>query len=270
MLASHALDRLLLQSGAVWEFVNPRTVFVHRASDRKVSRELAEARAALGRTPVLDAERTVKLDEIKVFGDPRRVLPNETSTSAFGFNKPLLETPRAVSFISDETMQLFGLSAVEDLVRVVPGTFTTTRFGIQGSVDVRNVPADFYIRGMKRLSLQGHARSVLAAMDTIEVVRGPPSPIFGMGKIGGYVNAVATAVRARTGGYLAEPQGFVQGITGAYDRNEWSLGVGGPVNFQSKRGGFYLYGLHEDSGSFTRGVPVRQDVGQGAISIDNF
>ena len=270
MAPAHALDRLLSQSGAVWELVNDRTVFVHRAADGKTTRELADARVTLGHAPVIDAERVVKLEEIKVYGDPRRVLPNEASTSAFGFNKPLLDTPRAISFISDETIQLFGLSAVEDLVRVVPGTFTTTRFGIQGSVDVRNVPADFFIRGMKRLSLQGHARSVLAAMDTIEIVRGPPSPIFGMGKIGGYVNAVPAAGRAKTGGYLPHAEGFVQGITGAYDRNEWSFGLGGPVDLPSKQGGFYLYGLHEDSGSFTRGVPVRQDVAQGALSVDRF
>ncbi len=243
-------------------FIAPRT------ARRRAS--IADAKVTLGHAPVLDAERVVKLEEIKVYGDPRRVLPNEASTSAFGFNKPLLDTPRAISFISDETIQLFGLSAVEDLVRVVPGTFTTTRFGIQGSVDVRNVPADFFIRGMKRLSLQGHARSVLAAMDTIEIVRGPPSPLFGMGKIGGYVNAVPAAGRAKTGGYLPDAEGFVQGITGAYDRNEGSFGVGGPMGLQSKQGGYYLYGLHEDSNSFTRGVPVRQDVAQGALSIDRF
>ncbi len=217
-----------------------------------------------------DGERVVRLEEIKVLGDPRRVLPNDASTSAFGFSKPPLDTARAVSFISDETIQLFGLSAVEDLVRVVPGTFTTTRFGIQGSVDVRNVPADFFIRGMKRLSLQGHARSVLAAMDSIEVVRGPPSPIFGMGKIGGYLNAVPAAGRAKTGGYLTDAQGFVQGITGAYDRNEWSFGLGGPLDLSLKQGGYYVYGLHEDSDSFTRGVPVKQDVMQGALSVERF
>ena len=270
MPPARALDRLLTQSGAVWEFVNSKTVFIHGALDPRVPRNTGAATVGAVRAAERDNERIARLDEIKVFGDPRRVLPNEASTSAFGFSKPLLDTPRAVSFISDETIQLFGLSAVEDLVRVVPGTFTTTRFGIQGSVDVRNVPADFFIRGMKRLSLQGHARSVLAALDTIEVVRGPPSPIFGMGKIGGYVNAVPAAGRAQTGGYLDAPQGFVQGITGAYDRNEWSAGVGGPLNLPTKQGGYYLYGLHEDSSSFTRGVPVRQDVAQGAVSVDRF
>jgi outer membrane receptor protein involved in Fe transport len=271
MPPARALDRLLLQTGAVWKFVNSRTVFVHGAVSAQAPKTSSGSGSVPARRSVRsDTEVITKLDEVKVFGDPGRVLPNEPSTSAFGFSKPLLDTPRAVSFISEETIQLFGLSAVEDLVQVVPGTFTTTRFGIQGSVDIRNVPADFYIRGMKRLSLQGHTRSVLAAMDSIEVVRGPPSPVFGMGKIGGYVNSVPAAGRARTGGYLPTTQGFLQGVTGAYDRKEGSFGLGGPLNLPSKQGGYYIYGLHEDSNSFTRGVPVHQDVAQAALSVDRF
>ena len=66
-------------------------------------------------------------DVILVTADPNRILPNAPSESSFGFNKSLLETPRAVSIVSEETIDLFGLSAVEDLVKVVPGVFTTTR-----------------------------------------------------------------------------------------------------------------------------------------------
>jgi iron complex outermembrane recepter protein len=219
------------------------------------------------------AEQTddvAELSDIEVTDDPRRVLPNEVSASSFGFAKPLLETPRSVSFVSEEQIELFGLSAVEDLVRLVPGTFTTTRFGIQGGIDVRNVPADTYLRGMKRLSLQGHGRSVLAAMDTIEVVKGPPSPIFGMGKIGGYTNMTPKSGRAKTGAYLMKAEGFTQAIIGEYNRQEFSFGVGGPVAVLDKSGGYYLYGLLEDSDSFAKGVPVEQRIGQAAMTLDNF
>jgi len=217
-----------------------------------------------------EREDVADLGDILVTDDPRRLLPNEPTGAAFGFSKPLLETPRSVSTVSEETIDLFGLSAVEDLVRVVPGVYTTTRFGIQGSIDVRNVPADTYFRGMKRLNLQGHGRSVLAAMDKIEVVKGPPSPIFGMGKIGGYTNMVPKAGRARDGGYLLEPQGFFSAITGSYDRSEISFGVGGPLPLDEKQGGYYVYGLLEDSGTFARQVDVGQKLIQAALSIDDF
>ena len=226
-----------------------------------------DATAATAAAAIFD--ETAVLDEIIVTADPNRILPNSPSESSFGFNKPLLETPRAVSIISQETIELFGLTAVEDLVKVVPGVFTTTRFGIQGGIDVRNVAADTYFRGMKRLNLQGHGRSVLAAMDTIEVIKGPPSPVYGMGKIGGYTNMVPKAGRAAEGGYLDRPQGFASGISGSYDRAESSFGIGGPLRFDARQGGYYVYGLAEESGTFAEQVDVGQRLVQAAMNVDD-
>mgnify|MGYP000004328478 CR=1 FL=1 len=216
--------------------------------------------------PVITLEKFVTSETNE---DPNYLLPAQPVESSFGFSKTLMETPRSSSLISAETIERFSLSAVEDLARVVPGVFTTTRFGIQGGIDVRNVPADTYFRGMRRLSLQGNARSVLAAMDSIEVVKGPPSPIFGMGKIGGYTNATPKSGRAKDGKYLTEPQGFMQAIFGSYDRTEASFGVGGPLGIGGRKGGFYVYGLLEDSGSFAKGVPVEQEIVQASISLDD-
>lgn len=201
--------------------------------------------------------------------DPLSLLPNRETESVFGFNKSMQETPRSISYVSGEVIDSLALSAVEDLVRVVPGVFTITRFGIQGGIDVRNVPADTYFRGMKRINLQGHGRSVLAAMDSIEVVKGPPSPIYGMGKIGGYTNMVPKAGRAKTGGYLRENEGVSQVILGSYNKFEATTGIGGPLRFGEKKGGFYVYGLYEDSDSYVRDVSVKQKIAQAAVSIDD-
>ncbi|HKJ90154.1 MAG TPA: TonB-dependent receptor plug domain-containing protein, partial [Oceanipulchritudo sp.] len=218
------------------------------------------------------SEEPEELEEFVGFAgeDPSFVLPTQPIEGVLGFSKSVLETPRSVSVIRSEIIDTLSLSAVEDLSRIVPGVFTTTRFGIQGGIDVRNVPADTYFRGMRRLSLQGNARSVLAAMDTIEVVKGPPSPIFGMGKIGGYTNVIPKSGRARSGQYLNEAEGFFQSILGSYQRREASFGVGGPINVMGKNGGFYVYGLLEDSGTFTDWVPVKQEIVQVAISLDDF
>ena len=130
-----------------------------------------------------EEEDVTDLSNVEVTEDPTRFLPSESSGSSFGFTKPLLETPRSVSFISREQIDLYDLSSVADLGRVVAGVYTPARYGIEGSIDIRGVPADTYLRGMKRVVLQGNARSVLAAMDVIEVVKGPPSPIFGLGGV---------------------------------------------------------------------------------------
>ena len=82
------------------------------------------------------------VEEIVVTADPLRIIPNEDSGSSFGFNKSLLDTPRSVSFVSEEQISLLGISAADDLARIVPGTYTNRRWGLQGGIDVRNTPAD--------------------------------------------------------------------------------------------------------------------------------
>jgi iron complex outermembrane recepter protein len=217
-----------------------------------------------------DKDDVAELSDLEVTEDPLRALSQEPSASSFGFSKPLLETPRTVSFVSEEQISLLGIASADDLTRVVPGVYTNRRWGYQGGVDIRGTSADIYFRGMKRLQLQGHARTSLSGMDGIEVVKGPPSPIFGMGRIGGYMNLTPKAGRAKTGSYLTEAQGFVEVIGGSWDHAEASFGIGGPMRLgEEKTGGYYLYGLLEDSGSWVEPVNVKQKILQGATSIDN-
>lgn len=214
-------------------------------------------------------EDVAKLSDVDVTEDPTRLLPSESSGSSFGFSKPLLETPRSVSFISREQIDLYDLSSVTDLGRVVAGVYTPARYGIEGSIDVRGVPADSYLRGMKRVVLQGNARSVLAAMDVIEVVKGPPSPIYGLGKIGGYTNFVPKSGRASVGGYLLQDQGFFQATAGTYDRHEYSSGVGGPISIGGRKGGYYAYGMLADSQSYYKATPYNQKIVQVATTLED-
>lgn len=210
------------------------------------------------------------LTDIVVSEDPLASIANETTGSSIGFAKPILDTPRSVSFVSSEQIQLLGISSVDDLTRVVPGTFTTTRYGLQGGINVRGVAADMYFRGMKRINMQGHARTSLAAMDSIEVIKGPPSPIFGMGKIGGYSNLTPKSGRAKIGTYLEQAQGFAQVVGGDYMKSEISAGAGGPISIGSKTGGYYVYGLLEDSDSYVKKVGVTQRIIQATSTLDNF
>jgi outer membrane receptor protein involved in Fe transport len=251
---------IALATAALTAF-NPAVLHAQAADTAPTEGQKSEAAAA--------NEDVTSLSTIQVVEDPLRAISNEPSASSFGFSKPMLETPRTVSFVSEEQISLFGISAVEDLTRAVPGTYTTTRYGLQGGINVRGVSADIYYRGMKRLNMQGHVRTVLSAMDGIEVVKGPPSPIYGMGKIGGYTNLIPKASRAKTGAYLPDSKGFLQGTTGSYNRSEAQLGVGGPLRAFDKQGGYYGFFLLEDSDSFVKQVGIQQRFFQGTTSIEN-
>ena len=260
------LARLLAGSGLAWRYVDGRTIAIYRVAvpvEAEASPRTREAAAKRddGRGAMVDVDVTGRIVRL-----------NGLMSAAVGFERPLYETPRSVFIVNEDAIDLFSLSAVEDLLRVAPGVFTTTRFGVQGSVDVRAIPADSFFRGMKRLTLQGHGRSVLAALDSIEIVGGPPPPVYGLGKFGGYTNVVPKSGRARDGRYLEHGEGFVQGLTGTYGRRELSFGWGGPLDERvsgGRAGGFYVYGLIEDSATFADGVPVKQRLLQAATSIDH-
>src|SRR2546421_665700 len=152
--------------------------------------------------------------------NPNTFLPPKPVESVFGFAKPLVETPRAATLLSSELVDKVGLRNIEDIARVVPSSYSSFRWGVQGGVSLRGVSADNYFRGMRRIDPQGNIRTVLGAFDQLEIVRGPPSPIFGNGKIGGYVNYVPRTARANTGKYLEHPIGQTTFSTGSYSRNE--------------------------------------------------
>jgi len=182
--------------------------------------------------------------------DPTGVMPNKPVNSAFGFDKSLVETPRAITIVSQQQLDLVGIRNAEDVVKVAPGTYSNFRFGLQGNISIRNQTSDFYFRGMKRIDPQGNFRTVWSSNDSLEIIRGPASPIFGLGRIGGYVNFVPKTARASAGKYLDHETGSVKITYGGFDKKIVTGDVSGPAPLFGKEGGYSIYGYFEDSGGF--------------------
>lgn len=210
-----------------------------------------------------------ELSTVNVSADALAQIANPSTASSIGFSKPILETPRSVSFLDQDQLNTLGISKVEDLTRAVPGTYTTTRYGLQGGINIRGIQADVYWRGMKRLTMQGHERTDLNGLESLEVVEGPPSPIYGMGEMGGYANETPKSGRAANGAYLSDITGFGQATIGSYQKAEAQLGVGGPEEVLGRQGGYYVFGLLEDSNTFVDQVKAKQKILQATNTIDN-
>ena len=131
---------------------------------------------------VVELETFVAGEEVE---DDLGLLQTEPVGSVFGFDKSILETPRAVSSISAEFLEEFNVTSINDIVTFVPGTFTTSFFGVPGSLDVRGTSAENFFRGVKRINNEGNFPTAIGASDRIDVIRGPMSPIAGPGKVGG-------------------------------------------------------------------------------------
>jgi hypothetical protein len=68
---------------------------------------------------------------------------------------------------------------------------------------------------------------------------------------------------------MRETQGFLQTTQGSYERNELQGGVGGPFTPFGKQGGYYVFGLFEDSDTYVKQVGARQEFFQATVAIDD-
>ena len=204
-----------------------------------------------------------QIEEVVVTGSLGS-LPGE-DIQIFGFGKSLLETPRSASTISDEQLERFNITDIDELVAFAPGTFTQSFFGVAGSLDVRGTAGETYFRGIRRIDNPGNYPTPIGASDRVDIVRGPASPIQGPSKIGGYLNFNPKSARAESGEYLSETTGAISYETGSWDRNVFTGEVGGPIN---DRMGYYLYGEVEDSDSFYDNTETEQTILQASFDVD--
>ncbi|MES2694249.1 MAG: TonB-dependent receptor [Verrucomicrobiota bacterium] len=195
--------------------------------------------------------------------DPNSVLNRQPLGTAVGFARMLEDTPRSISVISSELVDKIGIRDPDQFYRIMPGTYTVNTFGIVGAAQIRNNTTDIYIRGMKRP--QSNIRNVMTMWDSIEIVRGPPSPIYGNGRIGGYSNYVPKSVRGTTGRYLDQPQGSVSVIGGSYKRAEVQVNYAQPLG---KEAGVQLFALVNDSDSYYTNNFTKDRVLQTSLSVN--
>jgi iron complex outermembrane receptor protein len=236
-----------------------------------ISNPLAKA-IAIGLTTFLplqamSQETEEDVERIEVTGSLGS-LPGQDVEAVFGFGKSILETPRSASTISDEQLERFAVTDIDELMAFAPGTFTQSFFGVAGSLDIRGTPGENYFRGMKRLDNPGNYPTPIGASSRIDIVRGPASPIYGPSKIGGYLNFNPKSARASGGQYLEENTGAFSYSLGTWDKSVMTAEIGGPGSVGGKEMGFYLYGELENSGSFYDNTATDQTILQASINVD--
>ena len=208
------------------------------------------------------------LATVQVTADRLHVLPTEPVDSVFGFGKTAIETPRAVTSISNEMLDKVMITEIDDMVALTPGSFTQSFFGVAGSLDVRGTPGENYFRGVKRIDNPGNYPTPIGASDRIDVVRGPASPIYGPSKIGGYLNFVPKSARASTGQFFGEPKSEIGMTVGSWNNKIIHGEVGGPATLFGKSMGYYLYAENQDSGSYYDNTSTNNSVYQASFDMN--
>lgn len=208
--------------------------------------------------------------EVSVEGkiDPYNVVPTTPTPTLFGFDQKLEEIPRSISTADQETLLRYDVKTVNDIVAVSSGTFTGSYFGIQGSVFLRGDIGDNFFRGFRRVENRGNYTTPVGASDHIEIVKGPPSPIYGGGRIGGFLNFIPKTARSESAKWLERATGKVTLTYGSYDQKRGSVEAGVPFKVRGHRSGMYVFYEGEDSHSFYKGVGTRYKLGQIAFDTE--
>ena len=213
--------------------------------------------AALAGQAVAAATVDQPIQEVVVTGDRVGLLERKPSSTVFGLDKPLLETPRSATFVSDTTMERYGITTINDLVEISPSSYTASFYGVPGSLNVRGTLAEDYFEGFKRVENRGTYSTPIGDASEVQVVRGPPNPIFGAGKVGGLLNFIPKTAKD-TGAYLTAT-GEIDITGGSYAKKELTAQGGAPVSVGPVQGGVYGYLDVDDSHSFYHGIyPKRQ------------
>jgi iron complex outermembrane receptor protein len=229
--------------------------------------------AALVLAP-LSARAQTAVETVTVTGDRAHLIETRPNDMALGLDKPLIETPRAVTVISDTTIDRYGVTGVDTLTAITPSAYTASFYGVEGAVNLRGTLAESYFRGFKRADNRGTYSTPLGDAAQIEILRGPPSAIYGAGKVGGLINFVPKSEAAAEDSIVS---GEVTATYGSYSKRNLTGQIGLPLDLGAIQGGVHVYGELDDSFSFYRGIhPSHQlvelsgdfETGAWSLSVD--
>ncbi|WP_460273338.1 TonB-dependent siderophore receptor [Celeribacter sp. ULVN23_4] len=217
MTADQALARLLSGTGISYRFTSPKSV----------SLILPEARGA-------SDDGSVMLEQIVVGGEradgPVEGYIAERSATVTKTDTPISETPGSVSVVSADQVDAQSAGSVVQALRYSSGVNAEVR----GSATRYDIP---YMRGFGSPSesvlyadglplLRGSSYSIpqidIAAIERVELLKGPSSSVYGGTQAGGLVNVVTKRP-------TEIPQGEVSLSYGSHDSKEATVDLSGPV-----------------------------------------
>ncbi len=189
--------------------------------------------------------------------------------SAAGFEQVITDAPASISVVTRADLDKRPITDFTDVIREVPGASITNGEGRNVDISLRGMPAGYtliLIDG-KRQNLSGIARSgnnnarqsfmpPAAAIERVEIIRGPMSTLYGSNAMGGVINVITKKVSKEWGGEFG-------GDYTAQEESDFGNGRGlnfflnGPVI--SDKVGIQITGReqHRDEDNVARGEPER-------------
>lgn len=198
-----------------------------------VRRALLSSFMALGAVHIASVQATEVLDVITVAdeqiskeGQAVQGYVSNSSVSATKTNTPITETPQAVSVITRDQMSDQGAIGVREALRYTSGV-GAERYGFDSRGDAASIRGGdpvYFLDGLqKTFGSYASPRTDAYTLESIDVIRGPASVLYGQGPVGGVINMVSKRPQATSSNEL-ELQ------LGNYDRKQIALDSTGKLN----------------------------------------
>ncbi|MBR9728009.1 TonB-dependent siderophore receptor [Shewanella intestini] len=160
-------------------------------------------------------------------------------------NVPLIDTPQAVDRINADDIKNQGITRFMDALDFSPsivrqnnsgGMFDS--FAIRGFSGDENNPTGYLVNGFNSRGYNGNRNP--ANIETIEVMKGPGSALYGQGEPGGTVNIITKKPQFTE-------QGYIQAALGNFDKKQFEFdhtkGLTDEVAYR-------INGFYEDSDTY--------------------
>lgn len=254
-----ALKHLLSGTGLEYRITAPQVVTISKEGKSSVLPPLALAdtpsqQAAENANVQTAQPKTVKVPEIVVKDVRDRPYTNEDVSSASRIPVPVQEMPRSVETVTKEVIEDQKVIRMNEALRNASGTYqSSTQGGQGGTFTIRGFASDLNVfkNGFRDDStFSSRAQRDIINLETIEVVKGPPSYLYGRSDPGGVINQI-TKAPLKDAYYSGEM------IGGSYELYRPTVELGGPLN-QSKTLTYRFNGMFESAESYREGVKSKR------------
>lgn len=160
-------------------------------------------------------------------------------------NVPLVETPQAVDRINADALEVEGITRFMEALELSPsivrqnnsgGMFDS--FAIRGFSGDENNPTGYLVNGFNSRGYNGNRST--ANVETIEVMKGPGSALYGQGEPGGTINIITKKPQF-------DRQGYLQGTFGNFNKKQFEFDYTDGLNDEMA---YRLNGSYEDSDTY--------------------
>lgn len=185
-----------------------------------------------------------ELEEIVVTS--RYIQTADTRAVSAKSETALIEIPQAISVVSADAIKDQQITRLADALKGVAGVSKSSTYGFYDAYVIRGYDAAYgsvYLDGLTETNAAG-ANNELAGLQSVEVVKGPASALFGASPLGGVVNLVSKRPQR-------DPFLEVTLSTGSFNRKEGSVDANAPLDASGSLLG-RLNVLYRDTDDFVR------------------